>query len=206
MKQLLIFPFNGNGLEALHCLGNDFELLGFVDDTAEKQGKNPLGFEVFSRDAFRKYPSALVLAVPGGPASFHLRRKIIEELGVEPDRFATVIHPRASVSPLSTIGYNVLMMAGTVITANAIIGNHCCVLPNTVIHHDSRVGNYSLIGSNVTIAGYTDVGENCYIGSGTSVINGISIGNKSLVGMGANVIRAVPENVKVAGNPAKIIN
>ena len=37
-RPLLIFPCNGNGLEALDCLGDAYRCVGFVDDTPEKQG------------------------------------------------------------------------------------------------------------------------------------------------------------------------
>jgi hypothetical protein len=40
---LLIFPHNGNGLEALDCLGPAWRLAGFVDDAPAKQGRNPKG-------------------------------------------------------------------------------------------------------------------------------------------------------------------
>lgn len=205
-KPLLIFPFNGNGLEALDCLGHKFQLLGFVDDTPEKQGQSPYGHTVFSRAVLGEQSEAQVLAVPGGPASFRSRRALIEALGIEPERFAQVIHPTARVSPLASIGRNVLIMAGVVITSNAVIGDHVCVLPNTVIHHDARIGDWTLVGSNVTVAGGTVIGENCYIGSGSSLINGLTIGAQCLVGLGSNVVRDVQAGSKVAGNPARIID
>jgi sugar O-acyltransferase (sialic acid O-acetyltransferase NeuD family) len=200
---LLIFPFNGNGLEALDCLGSEFRLLGFVDDTPEKQGQSPYGHEVFSRTALGRWPEARVLAVPGGPASFRSRRTVIDALDIEPSRFARVIHPTARISPLATIGHNVLIMAGVVITSNAVIGDHVVVLPNTVIHHDAQIGAWSLVGSNVTVAGSTVIGENCYIGTGSSLMNGLTIGAGSLVGLGSNVIRSVPAGCRIAGNPAR---
>ena len=202
-RPLLIFPFNGNGLEAVDCLGTAYRLIGFVDDTLEKQGAGGNGHVVFPRVSFDEWPEALVLAVPGGPQSYRSRREVIESLGVEPRRFARVIHPSAQVSALATIGNNVLIMAGVVITSNAVIGDHVCVLPNTVIHHHARVGAWSLIGSNVTVAGNVLVGENCYIGSGSSIMNGLQIGNRTLVGMGSNVIRSTPAGSRVAGNPAR---
>ena len=205
MKQLLIFPYNGNGLEALDCLGSNYEFVGFVDDTPEKQGLTPYGHSVYGRDAFDKYPNAYVLAVPGSPASYHIRHNIIESLGIERSRFATVIHPGAHVSPLCQLGHNVLLMAGVVITSNAKIGDHVCILPNTVIHHDDIIGDYTLIGSNVTIAGNSSIGRNCYIGSGTRIINGIEIGANTLIGIGSNVIKSLPNGVKAVGNPAKVI-
>lgn len=205
MEQLFIFPFNGNGLEALDCIKDQFEFLGFVDDTIEKQGKHDFGFTVYGREILKQYPKAKILAVPGSPASYTVRDKIISELNEDASRFATLIHPAASVSPFAKIGYNTLIMAGVVITANAVIGNHVCILPNTVVHHDSSIGDYSLIGSNVTVAGNTSVGSYCYVGSGTSIINGISVGDRTLIGIGSNVIKAVPAKSKMVGNPAKQI-
>jgi sugar O-acyltransferase (sialic acid O-acetyltransferase NeuD family) len=204
-KSLLIFPFNGNGLEALDCLGTAFRLLGFIDDTPEKQGISSHGPTVYPRSALGQWPEAQVLAVPGSPTSFRSRRAVIESLGIAPGRFARVIHPTARISPLATIGYNVLIMAGVVITSNAVIGDHVCVLPNTVIHHDARIGAWSLVGSNVSVAGNTLVGENCYIGSGSSIMNALEIGDGTLVGLGSNVIRNTPAGSRVAGNPARPI-
>ena len=116
--------------------------------------------------------------------------RLIEGLEIGADRWARVIHPTARISPLATIGYNVLLMAGVVVTSNAVIGNHVCVLPNTVIHHDARIGDWSLIGSNVTVAGNTSIGDNCYIGSGSSIMDGLTIGAGTLVGLGSTVIRS----------------
>lgn len=202
-KALLIFPHNGNGIEALDCLGDAYRFVGFIDDTPEKQGTDARGYRVLSRSAFAELPDASVLAVPGSSTSYLSRRRIIEGLGIGERRFATVIHPKASVSPLAVIGFNVLIMAGVVITSNAVIGDHVCVLPNTVIHHDAVVGAWSLIGANVTIAGHAGVGEGCYIGSGSSIMNGLQIGERALVGLGSNVIRDVPAGGKVVGNPAR---
>ena len=200
---LLIFPCNGNGLEALDCLGSSFNFLGFVDDTPEKQKAGAWGHRVLGREALAQHANARVLAVPGGPQSYKARAQIIGSLGVAAERFATVIHPAARVSPLAKIGHGVLIMAGVVITSNAVIGNHVCLLPNTVIHHDSSVGDFSLVGSNVTLASSSRIGTNCYIGSGTSIMNGVDIGDRALVGIGSNVIRNIRAEARAVGNPTR---
>lgn len=200
---LLIFPCNGNGLEALDCLGDTYRCIGFVDDTPEKQRTGAWGYPVFGRAAFQQHPHARVLAVPGGPHSYKARSQIVGSLGIAEDRFATIVHPTARVSPLARIGHDVLIMAGVVITSNATIGNHVCILPNTVIHHDSSVGDWSLVGSNVTLASSSRIGANCYVGSGTSIMNGIDIGDRALVGIGSNVIRNIRADARAVGNPTR---
>jgi sugar O-acyltransferase (sialic acid O-acetyltransferase NeuD family) len=205
LKDLLIFPFNGNGLEAISCLTAQYNLLGFIDDTPEKQGKTPYGINVFNREIIAKTPDAFILAVPGSPTSYKERKQVIDSLNIKENHYATAIHPHSSVSTLAKIGKNVLIMAGAVITSNAVIGDHVCILPNTVIHHDCIIGDYTLIGSNVSIAGNVKVGENCYIGSGTRIINDITIDARTLIGLGSNVIKSLPVDSKVVGNPARLI-
>lgn len=202
---LLIFPCNGNGIEALDCIGSDFTMLGFVDDTPAKQGKNVYGQKIHSRAAFDRWPDAMVLAVPGSPTSYLKRASVVEGLDIDPARFARVVHPSARISLMASIGRNVLVMAGVVITSNAVIGDHVCLLPNTVVHHDTHIGAWTLIGSNVTVAGGSLIGKNCYIGSGSSIMNGLSIGDCTLVGLGSNVIRSQLPGSRIAGNPARPI-
>jgi len=200
---LLIFPCNGNGLEALECLGESWRCVGFVDDTPEKQASGAYGQRVFSREVLVDVPLTKVLAVPGSPSSYRARKHVIAGLQLETERFARVIHPVARISARATIGYNVLIMAGVVITSNAVIGNHVCILPNTVIHHDAVIGDWTLVGSNVTVAGGCTVGQCCYIGSGSSLINGVRVDDGALIGLGSCVIRHVAKQTCVAGNPAK---
>jgi sugar O-acyltransferase (sialic acid O-acetyltransferase NeuD family) len=199
---LVIFPCNGNAVEAVDCLGDRHRLIAFIDDSAEKRGSIILGYPVAGREILSQQPAARLLAVPGSPTSYRARRQIIEGLGVSGERFTTVIHPAATVSRLACIGRNVLIMAGVVITSNAIIGDHVCILPNSVIHHDVAIGARSLIGSSVTIAGGSVVGENCYVGSGSNIMNDVHLGRDCLIGLGSNVIDNVPPAIKVAGNPA----
>jgi sugar O-acyltransferase (sialic acid O-acetyltransferase NeuD family) len=204
-KPLLIFPCNGNGLEALDCLGDAYTCVGFVDDTPAKQGTQQAGHPVLSRAALAGYPDAQVLAVPGGPNSYLERRSIIASLGLDDTRWAQVVHPRASIGARATLGRNILIMAGVVVTSNATIGSHVCLLPNTVVHHDASVGAYSLLGSGVVVAGHTSIGENCYIGSGSSVMNGLTLGDKTLVGLGSTVIRSCAAGSTLVGNPARTL-
>jgi sugar O-acyltransferase (sialic acid O-acetyltransferase NeuD family) len=205
-QPLLVFPCNGNALEALDCLAPHWKLQAFIDDTPLRQAECFQGHAVLGRAALRRWAEVPVLAVPGSSRSYRTRRALVDSLEVPADRWARVIHPRATVSPLARIGRNVLVMAGVVITSDAVIGDHVCVLPNTVIHHGASVGPWTLIGSGVTLAGDVQVGENCYLGSGTRVREGVRIGDGALTGMGSTVIRHVPAAARVAGTPTRMLS
>jgi sugar O-acyltransferase (sialic acid O-acetyltransferase NeuD family) len=187
------------------ALNETFDLVGFIDDVTEKHGTRSNGIPIFGREALSSYPDARVLAVPGSPASYLQRREVIAGLGIAPSRFVNVIHPTARVSRSASLGYNVLIMAGAVLTSNVKVGNHVCILPNAVVNHDTAIGDWSLIASGVTIGGGCAIGQNCYIGSGSSIIHAITVGDDALIGLGTNVIASIPSGARVVGNPARII-
>ena len=206
--ELLLFPFNGNAVEAMDCIDSTkYCVIGFIDDDEDKIGKEFNGIKVFNRSILIQELDAKVLAVPGSPSSYKNRGQLIKKLNIAKDRFISIAHDSACVSKYASIGVNCLIMEGVVIKASSMIGNNVCILPNSVIHHDSIIKDNTLIGSNVVIAGYTTVGENCYIGSGSKLINNIKIGDGSLVGIGSNVIKSFPKKMnKLVGNPAYQIN
>ena len=203
MQDLLIFPYSGSALEALDFLGERWRCTGFISYDPMLVGQEAYGIPIWGRDAFSTFPGASVLCVHGSPASYLKRAAIFESLRIDASRLATVIHPKAVISPLAQIGINVLIMAGVVVTANAVIGDHTVILPNSVVHHDSVIGAYTLVAANVTIAGNVRIGPNCYLGASSSLKNGITLPAESLVGIGANVIQSFPEPCVLVGNPAK---
>jgi len=70
---------------------------------------------------------------------------------------------------------------------NCKIGKHCFIAGGTVF------------GGSVTVGDYTDFGLNCVI------LPGITIGHHCNIGASAVVTKDVPDNMTVAGNPAREI-
>jgi len=48
------------------------------------------------------------------------------------------------------------------------------------------------------------LGENCWIGGGSVIRPGVTIGNRVVVAAGSVVVDDVPDDVLVAGNPARV--
>ena len=80
-----------------------------------------------------------------------------------------------------------------------------------VIHKRAVIGDNCVIGSCVTLGGKSGlekvpiVGNNVEISTGSKLLGEITIGNNVLIGANAVVVKNVPDNVIVAGVPAKII-
>lgn len=211
-KQLLLFPFGGNAREslisilAINGIQHEWDIIGFLDDDYSVQGKDYCGVKVLGgRELLGAYASAYVLAVPGSPRGYLKRKAIIDGLGLDKSRFATIIHPSVVRAPDSMIGYNTLLMSNVVVSCGSRIGNHCVVLPNTVLAHDSSISDYCCIGSNVSISGSVSIGAECYIGSGVKIRENILIGQRTLIGLGSNVISDIEEGTVAVGNPANTI-
>ncbi|MCM1541240.1 MAG: sugar O-acetyltransferase [Blautia sp.] len=85
------------------------------------------------------------------------------------------------------------------------MGDNVLIAPNVSIytaghpiHPDSRNSGYEY-GIPVTI------GNNVWIGGSAVILPGITIGDNAVVGAGSVVTKDIPDNMIVAGNPAKII-
>ncbi|MFW5879284.1 MAG: NeuD/PglB/VioB family sugar acetyltransferase [bacterium] len=205
-KNLYLFPFGGNAIEAIDCIDKDlFDFKGFIDDDENIHGTSWNNFPISGKDSIIKDKTSFLLAVQGSPTTYTERPNIIKNLGLPIDRFTSIIHPKSNVSKYSCIGNNTLIMGGVFIGSDVKIGSHVIILPNTVIHHHADIQDYSIIGSQVVVAGHSGIGENCYIGSGSKIINNIKIGHGSLVGMGSVVLKSIKANSKVAGNPARYL-
>ncbi len=123
------------------------------------------------------------------------------------------IEPGAIIRDRVSIGNNAVIMMGAVINIGAEIGDETMVDMNAVVGARGKLGKGVHLGAGAVVAGVLEppskspceIGDHVLIGANAVILEGVKIGNHSVVAAGAIVTTDVPENVVVAGSPAKII-
>lgn len=191
--------------EAVRAINREratWELLGFLDDDPERIGTEFDGVRVLGAvDLAERLPDAMFVVCTGHPGNYFSRRQLVERLGLDDERYATLVHPTAVL--VASTGPGTVVLATAVATTAVRIGAHVAVMPGAVFTHDDFVGDYSTFGAGARLAGHVTVGEGAYIGAGALVREGVSIGPWALVGMGAVVTTDVPAGEVWAGVPAR---
>ena len=177
-----------------------WNLLGFLDDDPAKQGTVIEGAPVVgSLASVAGYTGQLIIGVA------RCRRLIVERLGLPPDRYATIVHPSASVSPHASIGLGTAIFQNVVIPLGTAIGSHVLILNGVTMAHDQVVEDFVTIASGATMGGFVRLRADSYIGAGAVIYPGMTVNEEALVGVGSVVLQDVPARRTVVGNPAQLL-
>lgn len=120
-------------------------------------------------------------------------------------KWETLIHPKSIISKTSQIGDGTIVCAGAVIQTDTIIGKHCIINTNCSIDHECYIGDFTSISPGATICGQVNIGNLNFIGANSVIIQNITIGNECIIGAGSVIIRNIDDNLKVVGNPGRVI-
>jgi sugar O-acyltransferase (sialic acid O-acetyltransferase NeuD family) len=211
-RELVVVGAGGFGREtveavrALNAVGARWQLAGYLDDDPARHGTVIDGVAVLGgTDELDTMTDVSVVVCTGRPDNYVSRPRIVETLGLPPERYATIIHPSASVSTTSRIGSGTVLLAHTVLTAAVTVGAHVAIMPHVVLTHDDVIGDFATMASGVRLGGGVHIGRCAYVGAGALVREDRSIGPGALVGMGAVVTRDVPPYEVWAGVPARYV-
>ena len=193
--------------QAVHALnrsGAAWRLLGYLDDNPARHGQVIDGTVVLGgRDRIEYLPDASFVVCTGRPSNYVSRLKIVDDLGLPCERYATIVHPSAAVSPSSSVGPGSVLLAHVTLTAAVTVGAHVAIMPHVTLTHDDVIEEFVTIASGVCVGGGARVCRGAYLGAGALIGANRTVGNFSLVGMGAVVTHDVPASEVWAGVPAQ---
>jgi sugar O-acyltransferase (sialic acid O-acetyltransferase NeuD family) len=190
-----------NGI--LKSLG--LKVTGYCDNEEKKY--NPFSLKYFDRETSATGIKALTqedffIAIGDN----NIRQNVYNNLAVRNLLPVNAIHKTAVIDSSADIApHGVMIAANVTVNALATIGIGAICNTYAIIEHECKIGNFAHIGPGAVLCGNVSVGENSFIGAKSVIKENINIGNNVIVGAGSVVIRDIPDNVKVAGNPARII-
>jgi sugar O-acyltransferase (sialic acid O-acetyltransferase NeuD family) len=209
-RPLVLIGSGGFGREtaqavvALNACGAGWQLLGYLDDDPQRHGAVVEGFPVLGgRDELRHMPEAQVVVCTGRPGDYASRLRIVTQLDLPAERYATVVHPAAAVSASSSVGPGSVLLAHAALTTAVRVGAHVAIMPHVTLTHDVDIADFVTIASGVRAGGAMHARRGAYLGAGAVIGEHLTIGEFSLVGMGAVVTKDIPACEVWAGVPAR---
>jgi sugar O-acyltransferase (sialic acid O-acetyltransferase NeuD family) len=205
---LLIVGAGGHGAVVLDIIraATVYRPVGFIDADSTQTGKLIDGVPVLGAPnllpKLKQQVRHAIVAIGDNRA----RRGYAARLGAAGFDLVNVIHPRAHISATATLGRNIVMAAGAIISTAARVCDSVLLNTAAVVDHECEVEEGVHIGPGAKLAGRVRVGPGAFIGMGACVIQCLSVGEEAIVGAGAVVVRDVEPHTTVVGVPARDVN
>ncbi|MEY4758176.1 MAG: hypothetical protein RJA34_3074, partial [Pseudomonadota bacterium] len=177
-QPIVIFGAGGFGREVLQLIhdinranpaATVWEPLGFVVDAAYVDDRLVNGLPIVgSPDWLVTHPEVRIVLAVGAPAV--RRRTVASWTSISPDRYATLVHPRAWVGDHVGIGHGSVICAGALITTNITIGQHVHVNIGCTIGHDAVLEDFVTLNPSVNISGNVRLGTGVDVGTRAALI------------------------------------
>jgi sugar O-acyltransferase (sialic acid O-acetyltransferase NeuD family) len=175
-----------------------WQVIGVLDDTF---GKTIYDFPYLGTvsDAKILQDTHCIIAIGAN----HAREKIKSQLE-DKVNWATIVHPRAIVSPKVKIGAGTVIFAGAIVQPDTVIGEHVILNTGSRVDHDNEIADFAHVAPSAVLTGGVELEEGVFVGAGAIVTPNVKLKKWCTLGAGAVAIRGdYLENQIYVGNPAR---
>ncbi len=174
--RLLVVGAGGHGRSVAETaeLSGRFEVVGFLDDSlpaGETVLTHPVLGPVASMAHHRAVANQAIVAI-GNNA---VREKLMQQVAEAGFDLATVVHPRAIVSPSAVLGAGSAVMAGAIVGTEARLGVGSIVNCGAVVDHHATVEDFGHLGVNASMAGGTVLGRGAWMQASSALGYGVKV-------------------------------
>jgi sugar O-acyltransferase (sialic acid O-acetyltransferase NeuD family) len=175
-KRLFVVGAGGHGRSVAEAaeMSGQYEVVGFLDDAAPV-GERVLGSYVLGSVSIIFDHGSVTDHVIVAIGNNAVREKLTQHLVDAGFSMATVIHPRAFVSPSAVVGSGSAVMAGAIVGTEARLGLGSIVNCGAVVDHHAQVENFGHLGVNASMAGGTLLGHGVWMQAGAALGYGAEI-------------------------------
>jgi sugar O-acyltransferase (sialic acid O-acetyltransferase NeuD family) len=202
---IILVGYSGHGLvvaDAAVCSGTAIRY--YADIKAAEM--NPFDLEYLGnegRSDFQGWGNNFLFAL--GIGDNNVRQRIALGIKKKEETFINIIHPESSISGTAKLGLGLFISKNVSINVLAEVGDYSILNTGCIIEHECSLRSAVHVGPGAVLAGNVTVGDRSFIGANSVIKQGIVIGNDVVIGAGSVVIHDIPDNGKVAGNPARNI-
>jgi sugar O-acyltransferase (sialic acid O-acetyltransferase NeuD family) len=203
-SRLVIVGAGGHAVSAYNvALSAGFRVTEFVD--AQQRGGKLLGTEIVGD--LSEFADAGSLRVFIAIGDNDRRCRVQDDLSARYPTisFPKLVHASAVISHFASIGEGTIVMPGSVVGPNTLIGRFCILNTRSAIDHDGAMGDGSSLAPGVSAGGRVNIGLRSAIGIGAVIKHDITIGDDCVVGASSYVNGNLPGNCVAYGTPAKIV-
>lgn len=177
-----------------------------LDDDPARTGTSLSGLPVTGPIAsVVDHPDAEFVICAGSGAARSAIADRVRAVGIGPERWATVLHPSASLADSCLVGPGSVLLANVTLTADVTVGAHVVAMPNVVLTHDDAVDDFATLCAGVTLGGEVRIGRAAYLGMSSCVRQRRSVGAGAVLGMGSVLLVDLPAGETWVGVPARPI-
>ena len=119
------------------------------------------------------------------------RSDIIEWLKAKKVNIINLVHPKATISKFSSLGFGTCVMANAVINPGTTIKQGVIINTCASVDHDCVIDDFAHISPNCSLSGSVKIGKLTHLGTGTSVHPGIQIGNNVKTAVGSKIYKNI---------------
>lgn len=189
MKDLFLVGGGGHCRSCIDVIEQEgkFRIKG-IFDIRENVGNNVLGYKIIGSDEdilTHVLPNHFFLITIGQIKSAQLRVNIFEKLKNQKASFATVISPRAYVSPHAKLEEGTIVLHDVLINASVEVGVNCILNSKCLLEHDAKIGNHCHISTAAIVNGGCKIEDECFIGSNSIIKEGITVMPRSIISAGS---------------------
>lgn len=184
MEGLLIIGAGGHGKVVAEAaeLENKYNEIAFLDDN-DKVDKI-YDFQVIGKindykNLKNKYKYAFVAI-----GNNKVRLNLIDELLKEGFIVPSIVHPRATVSKYSKLGFGTIVLSGSIVNVNCSIGKGCILNINSTLDHDSILEDGVHVSSGAVIRSMVKIGKISTIRAGACITQGNTIEENIVINPG----------------------